>query len=150
MKLSNLADKLRLQNGFTLVEVLASLTILTLVTLIFTGIIQQGALLSYSNRVENSAMQLAQDKMEEIKSTWPSKATDLDGIPRDTNDRVERNGVTFTRTWDPTSIETVTYAPYSAEQHLFKVVVTVDWDTKTKTGTVTKKSINMVTYLTGR
>lgn len=148
------------ESGFGLVELLISLTLITIVVMSFGGLISNGAILSRSNSQENIALGLAQDKLEDIKSHWPSKPLDFgNNIQPESNVAITKNNTTFYRSWDynvvdssdtswtdpnATSPATALYSKY-----LIGVTVTVTWDQTGRSGTV-RRSTGVITYMTGR
>jgi prepilin-type N-terminal cleavage/methylation domain-containing protein len=121
----------RFQDGFTLLEVLVAIVILTTGLLgtagLTTGVIRGN---HYSKNV-TSATAVAQTKLETIKSGGYSYATTAN-FPSDT---VSMGGTTFTRA--------TTIASSSPAANMKTVSVTVSWTESNNTG----RSINLQTIL---
>jgi len=67
-------DPMRRQSGFTLLEVFFAIFIIVVVLLALTGMTVMVMKSNSMNDFTDSAVDLAQDKMEELKSAFPSSA----------------------------------------------------------------------------
>ncbi len=67
-------DPMRRQSGFTLLEVFFAIFIIVVVLLALTGMTVMLMKSNSMNDFTDSAVDLAQDKMEELKSAFPSSA----------------------------------------------------------------------------
>ncbi|HWJ03219.1 MAG TPA: type II secretion system protein [Verrucomicrobiae bacterium] len=146
------------ETGFTLVELLVAMTILTTVVLVFAGIINYSSIISKRNQEENVAIGLCQQKIEETKGFWPKKTTifsDPTKIPSETDNPITVNGKTYYRTITATSVDSSSLSWQDPNgmainaKYYIRVTVTVSWKSNTKDGQV-NRSVGMITYVTGR
>ncbi len=108
-------DPMRRQSGFTLLEVFFAIFIIVVVLLALTGMTVMLMKSNSMNDFTDSAVDLAQDKMEELKSAFPSSAiladvetannSDLENISNfdfqeSGIDELGRAGGIYTRTWN--------------------------------------------------
>jgi prepilin-type N-terminal cleavage/methylation domain-containing protein len=130
------------ENGFGLIEVLASLTILAVILLTFSTLLNNGYAISSDTKQQNLALGYAQEKMEEIKATWPATVDEANSkASRDLNDTVA--GTNFTRTWDAVATQSQGNGLYV--KNFLKVTVHVSWQFKGAA-----RSVQVISYMTGR
>jgi prepilin-type N-terminal cleavage/methylation domain-containing protein len=154
--------RIKQEDGFTLIEILVAITVLTIIVIAFTNVLNDGMRLSFNNKKENVALALAQERMEQIKGAWPASDSELNNTDfMDPNDTVVRDGITYTREFTHENAEDPTPANWTQDpasttgpsavftKSLLKAVVKVSWKNHTLNGDE-DKNITFVTYLTGR
>ncbi|WP_066257947.1 prepilin-type N-terminal cleavage/methylation domain-containing protein [Neobacillus drentensis] len=70
------------ENGYTLLEILLSLSILSIVILVFFGFFIQSAKFSVQSQNKMSAGQLSQEILEKVKSNFETVKNDIDGAKK--------------------------------------------------------------------
>lgn len=76
---------LKNEKGYTLLEILLSLSILSIVILVFFGFFIQSAKFSVHSQNKMSAGQLSQEILEKVKSNFSAVQDDIDGTKKLTN-----------------------------------------------------------------
>jgi prepilin-type N-terminal cleavage/methylation domain-containing protein len=153
--------RIKQEDGFTLVEIMAAIAILTIIVMAFTSVLNDGMRLSFNNKKENVALALAQEKMEQVKGAWPASDAELDAFIDPNGGSIPKDGTTYTRTFTHELAEDTTPANWTQDpasttgpsavftKSLLKAVVKVRWTNHTLSGDE-DKTITFVTYLTGR
>ena len=91
-------DPMRRQSGFTLLEVFFAVFIIVVVLLALTGMTVMVMKSNSMNDFTDSAVDLAQDKMEELKSAFPTSAILLDLQTANNNDLASTSSFDFQET----------------------------------------------------
>jgi len=107
--------------GFTLIEILIAMIILSIAFLGLAGLmIQTTKNNSFGGRITEAAT-VAQDKLEELRATsWVAITAG--------SDRINMNGMNFTRNW--TVVPNDIVAPYT-EPTLNTITIVVNWNDQT-------------------
>jgi prepilin-type N-terminal cleavage/methylation domain-containing protein len=113
--------KLMKSKGFSLIEVLIALIILSIAFLGLAGLmIQTTRNNSFGGRITEAAT-FAQDKLEELRSTpWTAITSG--------SDKVSVNGMDFARNW--TVVPNAIVAPYT-EPTLNTITININWNDQT-------------------
>ncbi len=107
--------KLKNEKGFSAIEVLAAISIFAIAAL---GLALSAAAIvraNYASYTRTTAVDLLQDKMEELKGRTTTYVTDGSDNPRPDPNR----NVTYARTWKVT--------PYPGVAGINQITVTVQW-----------------------
>jgi prepilin-type N-terminal cleavage/methylation domain-containing protein len=109
------------RNGFSLIEILIALVILSVTSLALAGLMVQTTKNTSSGGRMTEAATFAQDKLEELKATpWADMTSG--------SDRMSLNGMDYARTWTVVPNEV---APPFPEPTLKTITITVNWNDKT-------------------
>lgn len=124
------------EKGFTLVEVVAVVSILAIVLIPSFIMFYEGIRYVGTSKLRNQAITLAEEKMEEIRNTAYDNISTTE--PNPLEDSKTLGGITFSRDVDvvasPSEIS-------GANNNIKKITATVSW-----TDAVGNKSVKLVSY----
>ena len=149
--------RLRSQTGISLLEVLASLTVFSVVAAGLTTSVVSNIKFNNSSRTIAAATALVQNKIEKIRMTVPVvnvTPSDLTvGTHTDPNNPLTAlgaSGGTFTRTWTVSSVsQYLSGSVVGVRPGMAQVAVTVSW-TKPTSGSLTSVTYACTTSNCGR